>query len=212
MTQGPIEVDARGKPCPEPVLAAREAIQNSGGRPVLVLVSSLASAENVTRMARSLGWQARLADGPGEGEYGLHLEPQDGASSREHEGATDEARAESDSCGTPTRLVVFLPSDRIGDGPEELGRLLAVGFLKTLREVSPRPASLVFMNSGVRLCCEGSEVLEALADLERSGVEILACGTCLDYFGLKEKLAVGRISNMFEIASTLACADRLVRM
>ncbi len=212
MTQGPIEVDARGKPCPEPVLAARQAIQGSEGRRVKVLVSSLASAENVTRMARSLGWLARLADGPGQGEYTLHLEPREGASNEADDGAADEARAEQDSCGTPTRLVVFLPSDRIGEGPEELGRLLAVGFLKTLREVSPRPASLVFMNTGVRLCCEGSEVVEALADLERSGVEILACGTCLDYFGLKEKLAVGRISNMFEIASTLASADRVVRM
>jgi hypothetical protein len=80
-----------------------------------------------------------------------------------------------------------------------------------LKNLVPRPKTLLFMNGGVKLVAEGSELLDALRELEADGAELLACGTCLDFFKLKEKLRAGKVSNMFEIASRLVAADRVVR-
>jgi selenium metabolism protein YedF len=107
-------------------------------------------------------------------------------------------------------LVVFIAADTVGRGPEELGGILMRSFLHTLGEVSPCPEVLVLINTGVRLVVEGSPVLEDLRALAERGVEILACGTCLEYFQAKERVAVGTVSNMYTIAETLLGAARVV--
>jgi len=84
-------------------------------------------------------------------------------------------------------------------------------FLKVLLDLKPLPSKLIFINSGVRLTCEGSEVLETIQALSAKGVEVLSCGTCLDFYGLKEKLKAGIVSNMYDIARSLLEADRLIR-
>jgi selenium metabolism protein YedF len=108
-------------------------------------------------------------------------------------------------------FVVLFASDRIGDGPEELGRVLARSFVKTLREQGPLPWRMVFLNAGVALTTEGSVVADDLRAMEAAGAEVLSCGTCLDYFHAKEKLQVGRISNMREIVETITQAGHLLR-
>lgn len=85
-------------------------------------------------------------------------------------------------------------------------------FMHTLGETEFKPAKIILVNSGVKLTCEGSEVLEDLNHLSGQGAEILSCGTCLDYFGLKAKLQVGRISNMYEILSSLAQAGKVIKI
>jgi selenium metabolism protein YedF len=99
----------------------------------------------------------------------------------------------------------------MGIGEEALGAILMRSFLKTLVDIETKPSRLILVNSGVRLSSEGSEVLETLRALSENGVEILSCGTCLDFYGLKEKLKVGKISNMYDIAQSLMEADRLIR-
>ena len=209
-------VDARGLACPEPVIATRRALADEALTAVAVLVDNEASAENVARMARSLGCEVRLEDGDGPGELRVVVERAAAGAGAASDGAADGAKPagapeSADACGTPSDVVVLLSAQTVGRGDEDLGRLLALGFVKTLKEVVPRPRTLVFMNGGVRLVVEGSELVPAVAELERSGVTVLVCGTCLDFFGLKEKLAAGRVSNMFEILSTLVAADRVVR-
>ena len=108
-------------------------------------------------------------------------------------------------------VVVLIASDRLGEGDEELGRKLMKGFIKVVPELDQKPECMIFINGGAHFVAEGSEVLEVLQSLEKSGVQILTCGTCLDHFQIKDKVAVGNISNMLEIASTLASADRVVR-
>lgn len=108
-------------------------------------------------------------------------------------------------------LVVLFASDRVGDGPAELGRVLARSFVKTLHEQGPLPWRMVFLNAGVALTTEGSVVAEDLRAMEAAGAEVLSCGTCLDYFHTKEKLLVGRVSNMREIVETVTRAGRLLR-
>lgn len=108
-------------------------------------------------------------------------------------------------------VAVLIASDRLGEGDDELGRKLMKGFIKVIPELAQRPECMIFINGGAHFVAEGSEVLEVLKGLEQNGVQILTCGTCLDHFRIRDKVAVGNISNMLEIASTLASADRVVR-
>jgi selenium metabolism protein YedF len=109
------------------------------------------------------------------------------------------------------KAVVYINSHLLGVGDEALGLILMRSFLKTLVDLQSKPVRLILINSGVRLASEGSDVLEALQTLSEKGVEILACGTCVDFYGLKEKIRVGRISNMYDITQTLLDADRVIR-
>lgn len=102
--------------------------------------------------------------------------------------------------------VVAFQRDHLGDGPEDLGKILIKAFINTLPETPVMPAALIFQNAGVLLACEGSPVLEALKKLEALSIPVLCCGTCLDYYQKKEALSVGRISNMYEIVETLSKA------
>lgn len=112
---------------------------------------------------------------------------------------------------TPEKLVLYIPSDRLGGGPEELGRVLLRSFLKTCKELPRAPWRALFLNSGIALTTEGSPLVDDLLALQERGTEILSCGTCLDYFGAKDRLRVGRVSNMTEIVHTLTTAGRVLR-
>lgn len=110
------------------------------------------------------------------------------------------------------RLVVFVPSAHVGEGDPKLGEILMRSAIKVLTGFVPLPATLLFMNSGVRLTAEESNLLEDIRAMEAAGVEVLSCGTCLDFLELKESLKVGRISNMAEILGRMASADRVIRL
>jgi selenium metabolism protein YedF len=109
------------------------------------------------------------------------------------------------------KVVVYINSQFLGIGDEALGTILMRSFLKTLLDMEMKPSRLILINSGVRLAAEGSEVLDTIRALSEKGIEILACGTCLDFYGLKEKLRVGKVSNMYDIAQSLLEADCLIR-
>jgi selenium metabolism protein YedF len=99
----------------------------------------------------------------------------------------------------------------MGSGDDELGALLLRAFLKTLGNVEPKPDIIVCYNGAAALCCEDSPVLEDLRALQAAGVTILACGTCLNFFGLASRLAVGRVTDMLEIVTTLTRASHVIR-
>jgi selenium metabolism protein YedF len=188
--------------CPQPVLETKKVLEKSGSEDVLVLVDNPASKENVRRFAESQGCSVDITEE--KGVFTLRLKKGEGP---EKEPILEEKRAIGN-----TNLIIFIESDSIGRGSEELGRLLMRSFLHTLAEAEYKPAKIILVNSGVKLTSEGSEVLEDLRHLSRQGAEILSCGTCLDYFSLKSKLQVGRISNMYEILSSLAEAGKVLKM
>lgn len=219
-------LDARGKPCPEPVVAARRILLEERPELLRVIVDNPASAENVSRMARSLGHAARIerqepgeihllvSAGSGEGRAapgGAGRDAAGEASSAAGGGSSPVAEAAADSCGRPSENVVLIGSAEFGAGDAELGGILMRAFVKTLGEVVPLPRAILFINGGVRLTVEGSALLDDLGELERRGARVLSCGTCLDFFHLKERLAVGRVTNMFEVVSLLSAADRVIR-
>lgn len=198
-----IEIDARGLACPQPVLKTREAMQ--AAQPVVTLVDSDSARGNVQRMAEKAGWQVAVSR-EGE-EYRIEMNPPDRQEVPQFE-QVPVGRAEV-LAGPP---VLVVQTEAMGRGDKELGRLLMRSFFHTLGEVTPRPERIVLFNTGVKLACEGSPVLEDLCALEAEGIEIMACGTCLGYFELKEKLAVGRVSNMYEIAQTMLSAGKVVTL
>jgi len=107
-------------------------------------------------------------------------------------------------------MVVILGADEMGRGEPDLGRLLIRTFLQTLGELEPLPSTIICLNTGVRLTVEGALTVESLQTLTEAGVQLLVCGTCLDFFGLKDEVAVGEVSNMFTIVETLAAAGNVV--
>jgi len=199
-------VDARGKPCPQPVVLTRQAMKQ--GLPFTTIVDNEVSMANVSRMARSAGWHVETD----KKEDGFHLVITPGGLDATLMQAA-QTRTQSEATATAKEpLVLFLASDVIGQGDDTLGQVLMRALISTLQEVEPRPDVVVFMNNGVRLATEGSPVADDLRLLEEAGIELLVCGTCLDFFGLTDKLVVGTISNMYTIAETLLNASNVVRL
>ena len=198
-------VDARGLACPQPVVLTLKAITNA--TEVTTIVDNQAAVENVTRLARSKGCSVEVA----EKDDGIYLTiKREGASA---EPAVTEHVVVCSTSGAPAGpLVLFVPSDCFGRGPAELGERLMGALFHSLLEVTPKPKMIIFMNSGVKLVVEGSRALDDIKALAAQGIDILACGTCLSYFELTEKLAVGRISNMYDIATALLEAGKIVEL
>jgi len=197
----PKTVDARGLACPQPVILTRAALQEADA--VLAIVDNETARQNVTRMAEKAGYvvQAETRD---DGIY-LHI-------GRPSEAAAPAPAAAPASAPAAGPLVLVIPSETMGRGDDELGGILIRGFFHAVGQVEPQPDTIIFFNSGVKLVVEGSPVLEDLRALADQGVELLACGTCLGHYGLKEKVAVGIVSNMYTIAETLLRAGKVVHL
>ena len=194
-----MEIDCRGMACPQPVVVTKRALEQLEEGDVTVIVDNPTAHDNVERFVRSQGCSVRTVRR--DQEVTLHIRKE------AISGGEESVRADV----APKRVVVYINSHLLGVGDEALGSILMKAFLKTLLDMETRPNQLILINSGVRLASEGSEVLETLRKLSEKEVDILSCGTCLDFYGLKEKLRVGRVSNMYDIAQSLLGADRLIR-
>jgi len=196
-------VDARGLPCPQPVIITRKALEQDEA--VLTIVDSDTSQANVTRLAEKAGYTVQ-AEGREDGTY-LHIT----RGSAPVATSTPPETPAAAPAGGPTVLLV--PGQFLGRGDDpELGTILVRGFFHTLGELEPLPDTIIFLNSGVKLTVEGSPVLEDLQELEKRGIEVLACGTCLVHYGLKEQAAVGQVSNMYTIAEAMLQAGKVVSL
>ena len=193
-------IDARGLACPQPVIRTRKALREGGG--VTAIVDSETAQQNVTRMAEKAGCSVR-AERREDGIY-LDIFPPEGTARPAGQPSA------APSVGGP--LVLMVPGETMGRGDEQLGGILLRGFFHTLGEVQPLPDTIILLNGGVKLAVASSPVLDDLRALAEREVAILACGTCLGHFGLKERLAVGEISNMYTIAETLLGAGKVVSL
>jgi len=188
-------IDCRGLACPGPVIQAKKTMEGMGtGTTFAIEVDSEAGRENVLRFARGKGASVSVENLEGNA-FRLTIKP----------------GKQSLSMGIRSSAAVFITSDRLGRGDDKLGTILMEGFVSTLVEQDTTPDVILMMNSGVRLAIEGSPVLDSMRVLADRGCEILVCGTCLDFFSLKEKLAAGAVSNMFEIQAALLHASTVIR-
>ena len=190
-------LDCRGQRCPQPVIQTRQLILAPPRQSLKVLVDDQASRDNVSRLATKYGYQVEVSEQ--EGLFQLKLIP--GEPSQQEMGET--------AMDGPT--IILIGSDQMGSGDTKLGQILLKNFIFTLTEGDMAPDAIFFVNSGVKLAVGGSDILEPLEKLSCSGVDIASCGLCLEFFGLKEALAVGRISNMLELVNSLHSAGRIIR-
>ena len=208
-----VMVNAMGDACPIPVIKTKKAIQAlTEPDTIEVLVDNEIAVKNVSKMAASEGGSVS-AEQLGEGEYKVTIVISDKKSSQAEDGQAD-LDLETvciDDCCTGKNTIVVIASDRMGEGNDELGKVLMKGFIFAVTQLEELPKTILFYNGGATLTTEGSESLADLKLLEEQGVEILTCGTCLDYYGLKDKLCVGNVTNMYTIVETMNAADKIIR-
>jgi len=198
------EIDARGLACPAPVLQTKAALQEEELPSLRVVLDNAASQQNVQRFLDSQGYETVLQS---EGADFLVIGTRGNAWQRqEADGPAPEVALK------PKKIMVMCATDRMGFGDDELGKKLMVNFLRTLKEMGPELWRLVFVNNGVKLTIDGSEVLEDLQAFEKEGLTILVCGTCLDHFDLLARKKVGVTTNMLDIVTAMQLAEKVINV
>ena len=189
------ELDLRGLNCPLPVVKTKKALDGIEEGDIVVIVESPEGCQNVQRFAESQGCKVSVKER--EGLFRLHIRKE----------KTEKAVAPAQS-----KDVIMITTDRFGSGDDELGAILMKAFLYTLWDVERKPAKILLINDGVRLATENKETIDSLKLLEEAGVEIFSCGTCLDYYQLKDKLGVGQATNMYDTVDSLLSAGKVIKI
>lgn len=195
------KLDCRGLACPQPVLRVKELVDRGDVTCVRVAVDNPAARENVGRFLERSGYQVRA-----EERAGVFLV----IGSRDTVSMACEVAASSGEAGAARRIAVLIGTDQMGSGDETLGRKLLFNFIGTLKELGPDLWRVILLNGGVKLTVDGAECLHGLQDLEKDGVTILVCGTCLGHFELLERKRVGETTNMMDIVTALQVADKVI--
>lgn len=197
-------VNAIGDACPVPVVKATHALRDMKEPGTLeVHVDNEIAVQNLNRMA-SGNHLAVKSEKLGEGEYVVTMDVKE---------LTQPATDESVTCAPDSRgsFVVAVGGAVMGQGDEKLGKTLMKGFLYAVSQLPELPNAILFYNGGAHLTVEGSDSLEDLKTMEAQGVKIMTCGTCLNFYGLTDKLAVGEVTNMYSIVETLAGASKVIK-
>lgn len=203
-----IQVNAMGDACPIPVVKTKNAIKELGeaGGVVETRVDNEIAVQNLTKMANQKGFGVK-SEKLGESEFKVTMTV--GA------GSAPIPEDEPTACAVPDprgkNIVAVVSAGVMGSGDDKLGTALLKGFLYALGQQDVLPRTILFYNGGAAVTCEGSQSLEDLKSLEAQGVEIMTCGTCLDFYGLKDKLAVGEVTNMYAIVEKMTGADLIVK-
>ena len=198
------EIDARGLACPAPVLQTKAALQEDSPAKIIVTVDNAASQQNVQRFLESQGYETAL-----EQKGGDYLVIGTGGNGSVVEQTPQAQPRRTDSSN---KIMIMCATDRMGYGDDELGVKLMVNFIRTLNEMGRDLWRLVLVNNGVKLAIDGSQVIEDLKALEKNGVTILVCGTCLTHFNLLERKQAGETTNMLDIITAMQLADKVINL
>ena len=187
-------IDARNEACPRPVIMTKKQLDNMENGKLITIVDNEVAKENVSKLVKSLGYEFSIEKL--DKDYYIHIV-------KGNIIGNDLDKSKSKDQGHIKDMAIGFSSYTMGKGDKKLGVILMKSFIYTVSETKPYPKTLLFYNEGVRLTCEGSQVLDDLRALEEKGVEIISCGTCLDFLNLKEDLKIGSISNMYTIYEEL---------
>ena len=198
------EIDARGLSCPEPVLQTKNIVEKEHAERIRVIVDNEAARQNVTRFLESKHFEVSTK----QADKAFYLT-----------GKIDKDMADSEIIKIKEqenpctkKIMIMVAGNRMGHGDDELGAKLMIAFLKTLKEIGPELWRLVFVNAGVKLTISDSESLPVLKDLEKDGIHILVCGTCLTHFNILDKKEVGETTNMLDIVTAMQLADKVINI
>lgn len=212
-------VNAMGDPCPIPVVKTKNAIKELNGEKgcVETLVDNEIAVQNLTKMAAQKQYgvsSEKLEEQKFRVVMDIPAYKKTNDDVSQENSSKDENGNEDTVCipdGRKKSTVVVISSSLMGDGDPELGTALMKSYIYALAQQDELPGTLLFYNGGVKLTCEDSASLEDLKSLEAQGVEILSCGTCLNFYGLTEKLQVGSVTNMYVIAEKMSQADLMIK-
>jgi len=193
-----IEINALGDVCPIPVIKAKNALKEmTVGQELIIAVDNLIATQNLEKLTKEL-------------KCGYEVEKITDDSFRVKMSKNSEAIDETYN-NADYNTVVVIASDKMGEGNDELGHVLIKGFIYALTELDNAPNTVIFYNDGARLTVEGSDSLDDLRKLEQKGTLIMTCGTCLNYYGISDKLAIGEVSNMYSIVEKLSAASKIIK-
>ena len=184
-------IDAKGLACPKPVILTKKEIEGTEEGIIKTIVDNEIAKDNLSKLAKSMGLEYKV-DQDVDGNYEVSINKVGKEDYTPTETIKPMGRVNDGA-------VIVIPSDIMGSGDPELGKILMKSFIYTVSETKPYPKAMLFYNSGVKLTIKSSGVLDDLLNLEEVGVEIISCGTCLDFYDLKDELGVGEISNMYTI-------------
>jgi selenium metabolism protein YedF len=187
-------IDARGLQCPQPVILTKKALEEITSGEVITIVDNITARENISRYAANMNFQHEVEER--EGCFYIKIKKEDVA-------VNDTANND---------FIIVITTDKLGAGEEQLGQLLMKTYTYTLNETKPYPKAVIFINSGVKLVVEGSEALENIQKLAEKNIEIISCGTCLDFYNIKDKLQVGIVGNMYTIVEYMNKAAKVINI
>ncbi len=187
------KVDARGLACPRPVIMTKKALDELKEGTVTVIVDNEVAKVNVCKLIKSNN-KNFTTEQIENGDF--HIKIEAGECSNENPQKEEKINKFKDE-------TIVISTNVMGGGDDKLGKILVKGFIYTLTEMQPYPKTVIFYNAGIMLTTEGSESLDDIKKLEEEGVEILSCGTCLDFYGCADKLKVGQVTNMYSIVEKL---------
>lgn len=204
-------IDAKGKNCPIPVIMAKKEI-DGGNNSFVVEVDNNIAVQNLQKLANSQGFKSEIKED--EENFKVYFSKDLSIANQEEEclecnEILDKVEENKNSLGS---WAVFIGKEIIGAGNEELGKSLIKMYFYTISEGEELPKSILFMNDGVKVPTLNEQAIEHLKDLENKGVEILVCGACLNFYGLEEKLKVGKVSNMYDITNQMKEAAKVITL
>ena len=182
-------IDARGMGCPKPVIMTKKELDLLEKGSITTIVDNEIAKENLSKLASSLGYKFDVEERGEDFYISISKDGSEVVETSNNEKLKD--------------MTIGISSDIMGSGDKTLGKILMKSFIYTVSETEPYPSTIVFYNTGVNLTIKESEVLDDLIKLEEEGVEIISCGTCLDFLEVKDQLAIGSISNMYTIYEKL---------
>jgi selenium metabolism protein YedF len=200
-------VDTKGQKCPVPIIEMKKALRASQkGETFIILTDNQTAFSNISRFLNDNKIMFTVSEKNGEWTFNITNETGENITT-----------AAEDYCSAPIvhfekgDFIIVFTSDKMGDGDDDLGHLLISNFIKAIKDLDRLPQKLIFYNKGVTLATKNSPVIEHLMDLEKMGVELILCATCVNYYALEESIGTGTLSNMYTIAEIMSSAGHIIR-
>lgn len=206
-----IKIDAMGMPCPKPVIETKKAISQLTKADIIeVWVDNPTAVENVKGLAEENGYKAS-SEKVADKQYKITINVDTIKTLDTSKVSNSSCGDCKDNCSYDDNIVIAIGSNKMGTGDEQLGKNLLKAFIYAVTQSDKKPKAMLFYNSGAYTTCDGSLSIEDLENLKKDGVKILTCGTCLDFYGIKDKLKVGEVTNMYDIVTTMENASLVIR-
>ena len=201
-----VTLECKGLPCPQPVLKCKDSVEADNPAKIVVIVDNDPARENVSRFLATRGYA--VSSEASENGFTVTAVRSGDEECEACKVMTGQEMADLDS----QKILVFITADVMGSGDDQLGGNLMYNFLVTLKELGPDLWRIILVNGGVKLAVADNRCMVELEKLEKNGVSVLVCGTCLEFFGLTGQQGVGEVTNMLDVVTSFQLASKTIRV